>query len=319
MTFRDTLLAAIAAAILSAHLAFGVFGSAFSGGLWFMLAPFPILFVGLWFLPLAAAAAAFVAAVILSTLYPGNAALAYLGAVGLPASLTTFMLLVRRMNADRSLQFVEIGSVAGLLVLLLASVTLFITMAAEPNYEQLIELNRVLAKSAVDGMVQEFGGMPAGLSPDAMVETIASIGPVISFTMMTVSFLGLTYFAARLAQRFGRLSRPWPDLRALFLPLPTLVLAAVAFALTLFSGWFGLFGAYIFSGMVLLLVLTGISVVSHRFSDNPQWRWLVPLTWIAVLVGSPFLLMMPALAVAGLGLADHVFDFRGLRARSTPN
>jgi hypothetical protein len=319
MTFRDTLLAAIAAALLSAHLAFGVFGSAFSGGFWFMLSPFPILFIGFWFVPLAATAAAFMAAVILSLLYPGNAALAYLAAVGLPASLATFMLLVRRVADGRPAQFVEIGSVAGLLVILLASITLFITMAAEPDYYRLIELNRTLARGAVDAMIQEIGGLPAGLSAEGMAETVASIGPVISFAMMTLSFLALTFIAARLAHHAGRLARPWPDLSTLVLPLPSLALAAVAFGLTMMSGWFGLFGAYIFAGLMLLLVLSGIAVVSHRFSKNPQWRWLVPLTWIAVFIGSPFLLMLPALAVAGLGLADHIFDFRGLRARSTSN
>jgi hypothetical protein len=317
MTFSSTLLAAAIAGLISAQFAGGLLGSPLSGGLYFLFAPLPLLLVGFFRLPLATLAAALLGAVGLALLQPAASAWGYLLIIGAPATLATFATLATGRSPWHGPDgFLTPGAVGFVLVLALSVASVFATMLAEPDFARVAAGNRELAREALR-MFQREMGTPQGLDEEGFINALAAFGPPLSMAMLHAVFLTLVWFSARLARRAGRLQRPWPRLAIFRLPTAAPSLLAVALILAVLGGWHGLFGAYVAVGLLILFTLAGFGVIHARAEARADQRWTVPIAWIAVLFVSPFLLMMPAILIAGLGLADHVFDFRGLRGRKT--
>jgi Predicted membrane protein (DUF2232) len=129
-------------------------------------------------------------------------------------------------------------------------------------------------------------------------------------------FLLSAYVSARIARRLGRLARSWPDIPTMRLPPGTLVVLGVCILLVVLGGWIGLLGGFVGAGLFLLSILDGFAVLHYRARSVPQMRWMVPVAWVAVIALSPF--FFTSLIMAGLGVADHVFDLRGIRRAPAP-
>ncbi len=157
--------------------------------------------------------------------------------------------------------------------------------------------------------------MPAGsgVDPGEIADSLSTYGPIASMVLVQAVFLFLLYLAARFARQQGRLERPWPDFTVTQIPLAGLGIMAASLLLVMLGGWTGLFGGYVLAGLIVLAILIGLAVIHHKARANPQQRWMVPAAWFSLIVLSPFMLMLPALFIAALGVADHVLDLRGLR------
>jgi hypothetical protein len=319
MSFANALFAAIAAAVLSAQMAAGVFGGSLAGGLFFLIAPFPILLVGFAILPLAGLASALIAALLIASLNPSSSPLAYLLVIGLPAFAAAWLSLVRSNSpyADSD-GFLNPGTISVAIVMMLALASVGATMIAEPDFNKVAAMNRAVAAEAVRTFLSEMPGMRGGISQDEFIDSLAVYGPLASMLMIQSVFLFLTYLAARLARQWNKLARPWPDFARVALPVAGLSVMGASILAAMLGGWIGLFAGYLFVGLLVLTILIGLAVLHYRARNLPQTRWMVPAAWVAVVILSPFTLMLPALFIAGLGIADHVFDFRGLRRVQRP-
>jgi hypothetical protein len=314
MSFGTTLLAAVFAGALSAHLAGGLFGSYLAGGLLLLLAPFPILLVGFMFLPLAALAAGLIGAVLLAITNAGGNPFAYLIVAALPSFAATWLVLLRGSGPLFNKQnYVEIGTVAFILTLVLATSTVFVMIMAEPDYAAFRSANYAMALQMATRFVADMPQGSAPMNPEVFADALAQYGPSASMLFVQSLFFFLVYLAARIARQSGRFMRPWPDFATARLPIVGLSIMGAALLLLMFGGWTGVFGGFVFVGLLTLLILIGLAVIHHRARTRANSSWMVPAAWIALVVASPFMLMIPALLIAGLGIADHIFDLRGLR------
>jgi hypothetical protein len=310
MTFSFALLLAVACGAASAALAGGALTGAAPASLLMLVAPLPILWVGLYAFPLVALLSALVAAIALKLVASDLAAYIHLATVGAPAFALTFLLMMRGggrgFREDGHLGLGEIG----VLLVILASVAGTVALAIASN--DYAGLRQALADLATSFVAAGGAPLPDGVDVADFARSYALLAPAVSLVQYVLVLILLCWIAARLARRGGRLARPWPDIAGARLPPFTLALLGAALFVSAVGGWTGLFAGLVAAGIGVLFMLMGLAVLHVRARDFPQQRWLVPAGWAALLILSPFLLFLPVVGFVALGVADHVFDFRRL-------
>jgi hypothetical protein len=317
MNFMTVILAAFGAAILSAQLAGGLIGSAASGPL-SLIAPLPLLLVGFFTLPLAALASALIGAALIGLTSGGLSGIAFLALVGLPAFAATWLALIRGSGSAFGKDgYLDAGVLAFFLMIVVSFGAVFAQLLVNADFAAFDAARRALSMATVEAFLAEMPEARTALSRDTLAQSLAMFGPALSMLFIEAVLLFLVWLAARMAKRWNRFQRPWPDFSLSSLPPGAFVVFGAAALLAYFGGWAGLFGGFVLGGMLLLSILAGLAVVHHHAKSNPRASWMVPAAWFALLILSPFTAMVPALLIAGLGIADHLFDMRELR-RKTP-
>ncbi|MFG1477803.1 DUF2232 domain-containing protein [Xanthobacter sp. V4C-4] len=296
------LLIAIAAAAASALLAAGVAAGSMLAVPLFYLAPLPVMIAGIAFSPIAAALAVVFAGIGLGLMFGGTFLLAYAVGMGAPAfALAYAALLARPEPAGRD--GVAWFPVGGLVLIAAAFATVgvwvaVLSMATDYDaYKAAITL-------AVEAMVTPG---PAGLGhdPAAIGAFMAHVLPPMAGLITMVSQLICLYLAGRAALISQRLARPWPQLSALRLPRIAGYALAGGLLITLLPGMAGLAGSVAAATVLFAFALTGFAVV-HAITLGHGARFLVLAgLWVTTLV-----LGWPVVAMAVLGFADSLFDFR---------
>jgi hypothetical protein len=136
---------------------------------------------------------------------------------------------------------------------------------------------------------------------DAMVAMAPAAAAVVAIMTLTLNL----WLAAKIAATSGRLHRPWPELKTAALPPMTLVALALALAFCFTGGLFAIVAQIVSSVLLMAYALVGFAAL-HTLTLGIKYRSLVlGCTYAAVLV-----LVWPALALVGLGVADALFGFR---------
>ncbi|MGR7995708.1 DUF2232 domain-containing protein [Xanthobacter sp. ZOL 2024] len=295
-------LIAIAAAAASALLAAGVAAGSMLAVPLFYLAPLPVMIAGVAFSPLAALVAVVLASAALGFFYSGSFLLAYAVGMGLPAFALSYAALLGRplAEAQGGLAWFPVGRLV-LLAAGFASLGVWVALfAMATDYETY----RAAVTEAFEAMT---GGAAAGAGHDgqAMGTFVAHVMPPMAGTISMVSQLLCLYLAGRAALVSQRLARPWPQLSAFRLP-PLAGFALVgALVVSLVPGMPGLCASVLAATLLLAYALAGFAVV-HAVTLGHGARFLILAgLWITALV-----LGWPMIAMAVLGIADALFDFR---------
>jgi hypothetical protein len=316
---RAAILIGIGTGIASAVLfvsALVVMGSATSAGvppspsvlLLILLSPLPVAISGLGWGWGAAAISAVSGAGVLAALGSSHGALFHILAIGAPAALLSYLLLLNRptnmLGADGMSPMMEwypIGRVAGWAAAwagILAALALYGTAAD-------VETLRATLTQFVDRFLASQPSLPGGRALNDQEKqafvTILTIlfPPVIASMWFTAAVLNL-WVGGHVTRLSGRLARPWPDLSDIALP-PLMPLAfALAIGLTFVGGMPGLVASGFASALMMAFTLAGLAVM-HRITRGMAVRPAI----LALVYGSLiFLSPLSSLIIAGVGLAE---------------
>ncbi|WP_374252589.1 DUF2232 domain-containing protein [Xanthobacter sp.] len=302
------LLTGVAAGLASALLAAGAAaGSALAVPL-FYLSPLPVMIAGLAFSPLSALVAVLVGGAGIGLAFGGSLVLTYAVSIGGPAfALSYAAMLARPDPAGRDgLVWFPVG---GLVLLSAAVSTLAVIIAlfaVAGDYESyrrtVVAMFVVMYEAFVSGQM-----LPDKPQADVKVlgAAFAHMLPAMVAVAAMVSQLVCLYLAARAALISGRLRRPWPTLSAFRLPPVTSLVLAVAIALSMAGAMLGLSASAAAATLVCAYALAGFAVV-HAVTIGHSARFLI----LAGLWLTAAALSWPILAMALLGFADAMFDFR---------
>ncbi|SNZ08085.1 DUF2232 domain-containing protein [Cohaesibacter gelatinilyticus] len=184
----------------------------------------------------------------------------------------------------------------------LATMAMFIPFGfSVKNYRDTISslMNQIYANAPVKG--------PDGEELDLtwMVDLIATMAPSISTLMLVISLVTTLYLAAKITQISGRLSRPWPNLHQITMPLIGVGVFLVALLISSFGGIIGILAQITASAFGAGLMLSGLSVL-HYITRNNSSRG-------ALLWGAYFLLVFfwwLGIAFVILGAAESLIQVR---------
>ncbi|WP_019905377.1 DUF2232 domain-containing protein [Methylobacterium sp. 77] len=307
----------------------------------YLLAPLPILIVGLGWSHKAALVAAVTGAVALSFLQPflGLGFLAYLA---LPAWWLAYLALLGRPNADGTMEWYPTGRLLAWTAGTAGLAFVAIAVIASPNYDtfqrQIREMSRMLVKTQGQARPKPPAAAPAEApstppgTPSTQAETpstpaereatppaesgtdqqnavadaIAAIAPGLATQGLAVLLTFYLWAAARIVRISGRLPRPWPDIPSTTMPRPVLGILAGAFVLALVPGYPGVLGIALIGALTAAFAIQGLAAFHDRSRGRPGR--------LALLFGLYLILFftqgVALLALTMFGLADTAFNRR---------
>ena len=145
------------------------------------------------------------------------------------------------------------------------------------------------------------------------IDALVKIAPAATAVIVMMTLTLNLWLAAKITATSGRLNRPWPDLKATLLPPMTLVALLVAIAFCFTGGLAAMLALVIAAALSMAYALIGFAVL-HTLTLALKNRtfWLSCI--YAFVMGFPWLVS----AVAALGLADAIFQFRQRYLQSRP-
>jgi hypothetical protein len=279
------------------------------------LSPLPLMVAAIGWSPLAAAIGGGLAAIGLATAFGVGDLIGYTISIALPAWWLGHLCLLGRpvaRDADGSatpaLEWYPVGRVllwsAGLAVLAVS--TALFSLGADAS---------TIAGTMHDVFLHFLTSNNVTVSPDVerVVDAIVTFVPPAAAMMATLAYALNLWLAGKVAATSGRLSRPWPDLKAIALPSMTLVVLCVVLALCFSGGLFAMLGRIAAAALLVAYGLTGFAVLhtltlalkSRAFWLGSAYAFVLAFGW-------------PLLAMSALGLADAVFGLRQRYLRSRP-
>jgi len=275
----------------------------------FYLAPLPILIVGLgwshWAALIAGAAAAAVLA-IQGTLV----SLAFLIGVALPAWWLAYLaLLARRLPEGQ--EWYPVGR----LVLWAAVISALIVGVALISIAGDAASLRATLHDAFQSLLAGFlGEVERPENAAALVDLMVMIVPAAAgASMLTIIIVNL-WLAGRIVRISGRLPRPWPSLPGMRFPILAPAALGAAIAGAFLPDLAGIASSALAAALMMAHVLLGLAVI-HALTAGLAARGLIlgSLYAAILLLGRP--VSWPLLLIGLLGIAEALFDVRGLIAR----
>jgi len=334
-----------AGAGLVAALLFGVLLKATTLSiLLYLLAPLPILIVGLGWSHRAALAAVVAGGLALALFISPYLGLAFAAYLAIPAWWLAYLALLGRPNADGTIEWYPTGRLLAWVAGTAALAFIAIAVIASPDYDtfrtQLTTMSRRIVQVQVQrgripapppsGTANETpagNAEPADVSPQAgaptdepqkaddlaseVADALATVAPAIAAQGLTILFTFYLWAAARIVQISGRLLRPWPDLPSTMMPRSTLLVFAAALTLAMVPGYPGALGIALIGAFSAAFALQGLAAFHDRSRGRPGR--------FALLAGLYVLLFLTQgvamLALILFGIADTALDRRRPKAR----
>jgi hypothetical protein len=310
------ILIALAAGCASAAMFASITSGALISLVLLYLSPLPLMVAALGWGPFTAAIGGGLAAIGLGAAFGIGDLVAYAIAIALPACWLGHLCLLGRpvtsqgaqSTTQTPLEWYPVGRVllwiAGFAALATAAALLALgTDAAAIAATLRSFLLRVVSMNDV----------PTSADTDRWVEAMVSFAPSAAATVAVLTLTLNLWLAAKIAATSGRLSRPWPELKAAALPPMTLVVLCAATAFCFSGGLVAMLARIATSALVMAYALTGFAVL-HTLTLALKSRafWLGSIYAFVVVFG------WPMLAMAALGVADAVFGLRRRYLRSHP-
>jgi hypothetical protein len=149
------------------------------------------------------------------------------------------------------------------------------------------------------------------LRDPAIVDLLVMAVPPATAVFSTVTNAFNLWLAARVVKISGRLKRPWPEVPALTLPRSAPALLVAAAIGSLLPDLVGVLSGAFAASLLMAFAILGFAVL-HAITRGTASRGFV---LGGVYVVSIALIPWPILAMSILGLAEAVFNIRGLVAR----
>jgi len=296
--------AGAAAALLFASVASG---SALALSL-FYLAPLPILIVGLGWSHWAALIAAASAAVLLA-IEGGLVSLVFLIGIALPGWGLSYLALLARPVPEGQ-EWYPVGR----LVLWAALISALIVGAALLGMGVDAESLRATLHQMIETLLAGVSGVENPEDTARLVDLLVAITPAAVGASMLIIIVVNLWLAGRIVRISGRLPRPWPSLPGMRFPVLAPAALGAAIAGAFLPGLAGIASSALAAALMMAHVLLGLAVI-HTLTAGLAMRGLIlGALYAAILVlGRP--VSWPLLLVGLLGIAEALFDVRGLIAR----
>ena len=296
----------------------------------YLLAPLPILIVGLGWSHRAALVAAVTGALALALVVQPFLGLGFFAYLALPAWWLAYLALLGRPGADGTMEWYPTGRLLAWTAGTAGLAFVAIAVIAAPNYEtfqsQLRGMTRTLIQVRADRAANPGAPVPKPAAPEAGAEApaepgpqdpaettrtevanaLAAIAPGLATHGLTVLLTFYLWAAARIVRISGRLLRPWPDLAATMMPRRVLGVLAGAMLVGLAPGYLGVLGVAVAGALSAAFAMQGLAAFHDRSRGRPGR--------LALLFGLYLILFftqgVALLALTLFGIADTALDRR---------
>lgn len=272
-----------------------------------LIAPAPLFIAGFGWHPLVAALGGIISALIAQTAMGMTAGISFALLFALPVyAIAEFG---RRRFGDYSgrpeRDGINLGMVAVALVIYLPAVVTLSAMIIEPDYAtHQMRMRRWI--EIILRAVAQSGGIPPNADTGRVAQMMAAImlpfGALTSFVSMILS----ASFALFVVEKSTRLSYARPEMKRLRLPGGALILLGLSIFLGMRDGYLGLFAEMVALSLIAAFVMQGLAVIHVRTIGIGNRGFLLGVIWAATVI----LWIIAAPIVLGIGMADHLFDFR---------
>jgi hypothetical protein len=148
------------------------------------------------------------------------------------------------------------------------------------------------------------------LNDKALIDVLVVAVPPAAAVFSTVTNLVNLWLAARVVSISGRLTRPWPELAALSLPMSAAGLLTAAIAGSFLPDLLGVLSGAFAASLLMAFAIVGLAVL-HAITRGMGSRGVV----LAGVYATALILTWPLLAISILGLAETLLNIRGRVAR----
>jgi hypothetical protein len=308
----------------------------------YLLAPLPILIVGLGWSHRAGLAAVASGALALALLVSPYLGLAFAAYLALPAWWLAYLAMLGRPGPDGTLEWYPTGRLLAWVAGTAALAFVAIAAIASPDYDtfrtQISEMSRRVVQMQVQrGRIP--GPAPGGAAtetdaskaeapqgdatPDApaasddlageVADALATLAPALAAQGFAVLLTFYLWAAARIVQISGRLPRPWPDLPATAMPRAVLLVLVGAVALSLAPGFVGVLGVALIGGLSAAFALQGLAAFHDRSRGRPGRLGLLVGLYVVLFLTQG----LAMLALVLFGIADTALDRRRPQPRGS--
>lgn len=310
------LLIGLGAGIVSALLFVAFASGSVLSIILFYLAPLPVMLAGLGFSHFAALTAVLAAVVGLGIGAGIWFATAYLGGIGVPAYVLSYLAMLARPAASGDLEWYPVGRIV-LWAAALAAIAMALTI---PVFGLDIDTYRTGLREVFERVLRlqfrtpagEELKLPSGASAASMLDVLVVVMPPLAATISMLTHIVNLYLAGRISRASSRLTRPWPDLSATAFPAVTPLALLAVILLSFLHSLTGVAAGIFASCLLMAYALVGLAVLHHVTRGNPLRGFLLGLSWTLIIV-----LGWPLVLFTLIGLADGIFDLR--RRLGPPN
>ena len=304
ITWLQAIFISCIAAAASAILCIGMRPQSLPGALLFLASPLPLVVAGLSCNALVAALAALIGCLAFTTIQSPSLPLMYGLVVGLPSWLMCLSTQFRKNQKNIITSGTIVFGICCYVSILVISVTIILV----PEYDNLATYLSDIIKESFRVQADSNSFSNLNEKDENVISIFVRILPHMSaisfFTMLVAS----AYLSIKISHMLSMLDREWPDFRHLQLPFIALITVCLALPLSFSNGYMG-FGAEIFTAVLsLCFMLQGLAVLHFKLAKSLYWRWLLLVSWSAIIIFG-----FIGLGFTVLGLADFIFDFRKLR------
>ena len=311
----------------------------------YLVAPLPILIVGLGWSHKAALAAAAAGSLALALVIAPFMGVAYAAYIALPAWWLAYLTLLGRETSS-GLEWYPTGRLLGWTAATAALAFIAIAVLSSPNHAAFDAQLRGLARTLVQVRdpaarptpdrraevpqpeVTESGSDPAPDTEQApkagadeaevtrteVADALARVVPAFAANGLALLLTFYLWASARIVKISGRLPRPWPDLPATAMPRTTLVTLAAAVLMCFAPGYVGVFGVALVGAFSAAFALQGLAAFHDRSRGRPGRGLMLFGMYLILFVTQGVALV----ALTLFGLADTALDRRRPKDNPAP-
>ena len=306
----------------------------------YLVAPLPILIVGLGWSHKAALTATISGSLVLALVIAPFMGLAFGAYIALPAWWLAYLtLLVRETPAG--LEWYPTGRLLGWIAATAALAFIAIAVLSSPNHAAFDTQLRGLAQTLVQtrmpatrpeagrprdaeaaaGSEQTDSDAKGAAEPDTaevthteMADALARVVPAFAANGLALLLTFYLWASARIVKISGRLPRPWPDIPATAMPRTTLATLAAAILMCFAPGFIGVFGVALVGAFSAAFALQGLAALHDRSRGRPGRGLMLFGMYLILFVTQGIALV----ALTLFGLADTALDRRRPKDNPAP-
>jgi hypothetical protein len=309
----------------------------------YLVAPLPILIVGLGWSHKAALAAAATGSLVLVLVIAPFLGLAFAAYIALPAWWLAYLTLLGRETPD-GLEWYPTGRLLGWIAATAALAFIAIAVLSSPNHAAFDAQLRGLAQTLVQSRMPatrttpeergadapeagtDGGDQGAAAEPDPrtkpeaadatrteVADALARVVPAFAANGLALLLTFYLWASARIVKISGRLPRPWPDIPSTAMPRTTLATLAAAILMCFVPGYVGVFGVALVGALSAAFALQGLAAFHDRSRGRPGRGLMLFGMYLVLFVTQGIALV----ALTLFGLADTALDRRRSQDRPT--
>ena len=302
----------------------------------YLLAPLPILIVGLGWSQRAALAAAATGSLALVLVVAPFLGLAFAAYIAVPAWWLAYLAMLGR-DVDGQFEWYPTGRLLGWIGATAGLAFIAIAILSSPDHAAFDAQLRGLAHTLVQARDPDGPGARAGEAPAPVVgpaepsqdvdadgsggevtraelaDALARVVPAFAANGLALLLTFYLWAAARIVKISGRLPRPWPDIPATAMPRAMLGALAVAVLMSFGPGYVGVLGVALVGAFCAAFALQGLAAFHDRSRGRPGRRLMLFGMYLILFVTQGIALI----ALTLFGLADTALDRRRRRGGAT--